>query len=75
LLILWQFDGAKKMQIAIQVLYICVSCWLLAPESCDLSQAQTKMIVVEKAIIFFENSCCFVICLAFNESYFYLCLR
>ena len=48
LLIIRQFDSAKKLQIAIQVLYICVSCWLLAHESRDLSQAETKIIVVEK---------------------------
>jgi len=55
-----QFDSAKKLQIAIQVLYICVSCWLLAHESCDLSQTETKIIIVDKVIIFCENSCHFL---------------
>jgi hypothetical protein len=70
---IWTFDSAKKLEIAIQVLYICVSCWLLDYESRDLSQAETEMIAVEKIILFVEIS--LRICQAFNESYFCLSLR
>ena len=48
LLIIRQFDSSKKLQIAIRALYICDRCCLLDHELRDLSQAETKMIVVEK---------------------------